>query len=114
MKYVQHLILNYKKNNIFDLEVFFTKICQTLAYTLNFTYQSDPVQLHCEPLELGSGKFLDYYRYRYVFFSSLSRSSSGPILIPAQQQIILLPTKPLPIQKIQTVVRYQSNYFYFE
>ena len=43
MKYVQHLILNYKKNNIFDLEVFFTKIYQTLAYRY-FTYQSDPVQ----------------------------------------------------------------------
>ena len=42
---IQNLILNCNKNNIFDLEVpvFFTKICQTLAYRY-FTYQSDPVQ----------------------------------------------------------------------
>lgn len=32
----------------------------------------------------------------------LSRSTSGPIIIPAQQQIILLPK---PVQKVQTTVR---------
>lgn len=37
----------------------------------------------------------------------LSRNSSGPIIIPAQQQIILLPK---PVQKVQTVVRQVNNH----
>jgi hypothetical protein len=36
---------------------------------------------------------------------SFSRSVSGPITIPAQQQIILIPK---PVQKVQTVIRYAS------
>ena len=61
MKYVQHLILNYKKNNSFDLEVFFTKICQTLAYRY-FTYQSDPVQCAMKKLKITHKSSMNFVK----------------------------------------------------
>ncbi len=76
---------------------------QWFAQTHHFNKDPDPLYRDADPQHRLRVDV--HFRCLTSFF--FSRSVSGPITIPAQQQIILIPK---PVQKVQTVIRYANVY----